>query len=65
VNDRTVRTTAETKFNRGSATDLRNDAKVEISGRLDTQGVIVATKVKFDKDHDDDDDDDDKDDDKN
>jgi hypothetical protein len=59
VNDRTVRTTAETKFNRGSATDLRNDAKVEISGRLDSQGVIVATKVKFDKDHDDDDDDDD------
>jgi hypothetical protein len=48
VNGQAVRTTAETKFNHGSATDLRNDANVEISGRLDTQGVIVATKVKFD-----------------
>jgi hypothetical protein len=51
VNDRAVRTTADTKFNRGSAADLRNDAQVEISGRLDAQGVIVATRVKFDNDN--------------
>lgn len=47
VNGRTVRTTASTRFEGGSAADLANNVKVEAEGRIDAQGVLVADKIEF------------------
>lgn len=41
----TVTTTANTVFEGGSEADLGLNIKVEIEGQIDSQGVLVATKV--------------------
>ncbi len=47
VNGRTVQTTASTRFEGGTAADLANGVKIEAEGRIDAQGVLVATKIAF------------------
>jgi hypothetical protein len=47
VNGRTVSTTANTRFIGGTATNLVNNAKVEASGVIDAQGVLVANEIVF------------------
>jgi hypothetical protein len=47
VNGRTVSTTASTRFVGGTAADLINNAKVEASGVIDAQDVLVASVIEF------------------
>jgi hypothetical protein len=42
-----VTTTLSTRFENGSATDLVLNAKVEVEGQVDANGVLVASKVQF------------------
>jgi hypothetical protein len=42
-----VATTGSTSFLNGSAADLAVDVKVEVEGRLDANGTLVASKVVF------------------
>jgi hypothetical protein len=42
-----VTTNSSTRFENGSAADLALNVKVEAEGQVDTNGVLVATKVQF------------------
>jgi hypothetical protein len=42
-----VATTLSTQFENGSASDLVLNAKVEVEGQVDANGVLVASKVQF------------------
>ena len=42
-----VTTTASTRFENGTAADLELDVKVEVEGRIDANGTLVASKVAF------------------
>lgn len=42
-----VTTNSSTRFENGSAAELALNVKVEAEGRLDSNGVLVATKVQF------------------
>ncbi len=58
-----VRIVAATRFRDGSAADLIVGARVEVEGRRDDAGDLIAREIEFeDRDSDDDDDDDDDDD---
>jgi hypothetical protein len=47
VNGRPVTSTNATRFEGGTAADLANNAKVEVEGTIDAQGVLVASKIEF------------------
>lgn len=47
VNGRSVTTTANTRFEGGTAVDLANNVKVEVEGIVDAQGVLVASNIEF------------------
>ncbi|RPI12950.1 MAG: cytochrome c [Lysobacterales bacterium] len=47
VAGRRATTTAATVYVGGASTDLRLDVKVEVEGRVDDSGTLVATKVVF------------------
>jgi Domain of unknown function (DUF5666) len=47
-----VTTTAATTYEGGTAASLANDVAVEVEGRFNAAGVIVATKVQFRRDSD-------------
>jgi hypothetical protein len=47
VDGRSVRSTATTMFQSGTADDLANDVEVEVDGVLDAQLVLVATRIRF------------------
>jgi hypothetical protein len=47
IGTRTVQTTATTRFEGGSSTDLANGVKVEAEGTLDANGTLVASKIEF------------------
>lgn len=47
IGARVVRTTATTRFEGGSATNLVNGVKVEAEGALDAGGTLVAAKIEF------------------
>jgi hypothetical protein len=49
VNGRAVRTTSTTRFAGGTADDLGNDVEVEVEGELDSQRVLAASKVQFNR----------------
>jgi hypothetical protein len=42
-----VTTTASTRYENGTAADLALDIKVEVEGRIDANGTLVASKVDF------------------
>jgi hypothetical protein len=47
VSGQTVITTSSTRYEGGSATDLALDVKVEVEGRFDISGRIVAEQIRF------------------
>jgi hypothetical protein len=47
-----VTTTASTTYEGGNAANLAADVAVEVEGRFNAQGVVVATKVQFRRDSD-------------
>jgi hypothetical protein len=47
-----VTTSSSTRYERGTAADLGLDVKVEVEGRFDAAGVLVAGKVEFRRDAD-------------
>jgi Domain of unknown function (DUF5666) len=47
VNGRSVTTTAITRFEDGTATDLFNNVRVEVEGIVNAQGTLVANKIEF------------------
>jgi len=49
VNGRTVQTTSATQFANGSAADLANNVEVEAEGTINSAGLLVATKVEFER----------------
>lgn len=57
VNGRRVTTNAGTRFEDGTVADLAINARVEVEGSLDVNGVLVAETVEFRSDLDDDDED--------
>jgi hypothetical protein len=42
-----VTTTASTRYENGTAADLELDVKVEVEGRIDANGTLVASEVDF------------------
>ena len=48
VNGRAVAVDAQTRYEDGSANDVAVGVAVEVSGRLDANGVLLATEVDFD-----------------
>jgi hypothetical protein len=59
VRGRRVTTDGATTFEHGSCASLRNATEVEVKGRVQPDGSLVATKVEVEDDDDDDDDDED------
>lgn len=45
----TVQTTPATQFEKGSAANLANSVFVEAEGTINAQGVLVASKIKFEE----------------
>lgn len=55
VNGRRVTTSSRTRYEDGTAADLALNARVEVEGRLDAGGILIAETVEFRDDLDDDD----------
>ena len=51
VAGRPVRTTSATRYEDGGVGDLAADVKVEVEGRYDADGVLVAEKIEFKRDN--------------
>lgn len=49
VGERTVQTTAATKFEEGAASQLKNGVFVEVEGTVNAGGVLVAEKIEFEE----------------
>ena len=47
VNGQSVRTTANTKFENGSAADIVLNALIEVEGQIDSQGILIAEEVSL------------------
>jgi Domain of unknown function (DUF5666) len=47
VNGQRVRFTADTVFEEGTINDIAVDVPVEVEGRFDAEGVLVATEIEF------------------
>ncbi|PCH97900.1 MAG: hypothetical protein COB83_00305 [Gammaproteobacteria bacterium] len=57
VNNHAITTTAQTEYKHGTIANLVVDAAVEIKGEINTDNILVATRVEFDNSDDDDDND--------
>ena len=49
VNGQPVTTTSSTEFEDGSAADLALDVKIEVEGRRNADGVLVADEIEFER----------------